>query len=40
MVTNTGYKLMLKGVWHIPDLRLNLLSTSVLNDKGFTPQFG
>ena len=35
VVTNAGYKLMLKGVRHIPDLRLNLLFTGVLDDEGF-----
>lgn len=39
VVTNTGYKLMLKGVRHIPDSRLNLLSTSILNDEGFASYF-
>lgn len=39
VVTNMGYKLMLKGVRRILDLRLNLLSTGVLDDEGFTSHF-
>ena len=39
VVTNTGYKLLLKGVRHILDLRLNFLSTGILNDEGFASHF-
>lgn len=39
VVTNTGYKLMLKGIRHIPDLKLNLLSTGLLDDERFTSHF-
>lgn len=38
-MTNMGYKLRFKGVQHILDLRLNLLSTGVLDDEGFTSHF-
>ena len=33
--TNVGYQLMLKDVRHIPGLRLNLMSTGVLDRQGF-----
>ena len=39
VVTNIGYKLMVKGDRLIPDLRLNLLSTGILDDEGFASHF-
>ena len=38
--TNIGSKLILKDVRHVPDIRLNLIFTSKLNDEGFTNCFG
>ena len=38
--TNIGNKLVLKDVKHGPDIRLNLISTSRLDDEGFTNSFG
>ena len=32
MVTENGYKLMLKEVRHVPDMRLNLILTGKLDD--------
>jgi hypothetical protein len=37
--TNTGCHLMLKYVRHVPDMRLNLISTRIL-DEGYTSVFG
>ena len=37
--TSIGNKLVLKGVRHVPDIRLNLISTSRLDDEGFTNSF-
>ena len=38
--TNIGNKLVLKDVRHVPDIRINLISTDKLNDEGFTNSFG
>ncbi|EXB94048.1 Adenylyl-sulfate kinase [Morus notabilis] len=38
--TNLGSKLVLKDVRHVPDIRLNLISTGRLDDEGFTSYFG
>ena len=38
--TGTGNKLILKDVRHVPDIRLNLISTGKLDDEGFTNYFG
>ena len=37
---SVGNKLELKDVRHVPDIRLNLISTGKLNDEGFTNSFG
>ena len=37
--TNTGCKLVLKNVRHIPDIRLNLISTPVLDKEGYINNF-
>ena len=38
--TSIGNKLVLKGVRHVSDIRLNLISIGRLDDKGFTNSFG
>lgn len=38
--TSIGTKLLLKGVKHVPDIRLNLISTGRLDDEGFHSSFG
>ena len=38
--TSIGNKLVRKDVIHVPDIRLNLISTSRLDDEGFTNSFG
>ncbi|VFQ74335.1 unnamed protein product [Cuscuta campestris] len=38
--TKTGMKLVLKNVRHAPDIRLNVISTSVLDDEGYVSTFG
>ncbi|VFQ72060.1 unnamed protein product [Cuscuta campestris] len=38
--TKAGMKLVLKNVRHAPDIRLNLISTSVLDDEGYMSTFG
>lgn len=38
--TNQGLKLLLKDVRHVPDIRLNLISTGRLDDDGFASWFG
>ena len=38
--TSIENKLVLKDVRHVPDIRLNLISTSRLDDEGFTNYFG
>lgn len=39
MITNTSYNLKFKNVIHIPNLRMNLLFTRVLDDDGYTSYF-
>ncbi|PNX70981.1 hypothetical protein L195_g057937, partial [Trifolium pratense] len=34
--TNTGCRLTLKDVRHVPDMRLNLISTGLLDEEGYT----
>ena len=38
--TSIGYKFLLKDVRHVPDIRLNLISTGKLDVDGYTNQFG
>ena len=38
--TSIGNKLVLKDVKHVPDIRLNLISTSRLDDERFINSFG
>ena len=38
--TSIGCKLLLQDVRHMPDIRLNLISTSELDGGGYTNQFG
>ena len=38
--TNIGCKLLLKDVRHVPDIRLNLISTGKLDDEGYNNHFG
>ena len=38
--TSIGNKLLLKDVRHVPDIRLNFISTDILDDEGFTNAFG
>ena len=38
--TNTGYTLKLKDVRHIPDMRLNLISVSVLDKECYESHLG
>ncbi|GMP79351.1 hypothetical protein CsSME_00034932 [Camellia sinensis var. sinensis] len=38
--TNLGCKLLLKDVRHVPDIRLNLISTGKLDDEGYNNKFG
>ena len=38
--TNLGCKLLLKDVRHVPDIRLNLISTGKLDDEGYDNKFG
>ena len=40
MEINTGCKLILKDVRHVPDIRLNLISAAKLDDEGFHSHFG
>ncbi len=40
LTSNTGCKLVLKDVRHVPDMRHNLISTGKLNDDGFVNRFG
>ena len=34
--TNTGFKLILHQVRHVPDIRLDLISTGTLDDEGYS----
>ena len=38
--TNLGCRLLLKDVRHVPDIRLNLISTGMLDDDGYNNYFG
>ena len=38
--TSNGTKLILKNVRHAPDIRMNLISASVLDDDGYINTFG
>ena len=38
--TNMGHKLTLKYLSHVPDLRFNLMSSSVLDNQGYENHFG
>lgn len=38
--TNNGTRLVLKNVKHVPDIRLNLIFASKLDDDGFCNVFG
>ena len=38
--TNTGCELLLKIVWHVSDIMLNLISIGKLDDKGYESYFG
>ena len=38
--TSIGCKLVLRDVRHVPNIILNLISTGVLDDEGFTSQSG
>ncbi|KAG8364646.1 hypothetical protein BUALT_Bualt18G0019000 [Buddleja alternifolia] len=38
--TNTGCRLILRDVRHIPDIRLNIISTGKLDDDGYVSNFG
>jgi len=40
LLTNTKNKLVLKEVRHVPEMRLNLISTGKLDDVGFISHFG
>ena len=40
IMTNLGYKLMIKNASHVADLRLSLLSVRRLDDEGFESRFG
>ena len=40
METNIGCTLVLKNVMHVPDIRLNLISTRQLDDAGYQSKFG
>lgn len=39
VVTNLGHNLILKNICHIPYLRMNLTSTSDLDDRGYISKF-
>jgi len=40
MTTNTGCKLVLKDVRHVPNIRLNLISVGKLDNAGLVNHFG
>ena len=40
MTTNTGCKVVLKDVRHVPDMHLNLISVGKLDDVGLVNHFG
>jgi hypothetical protein len=37
--TNVDYKLLLKDMRHVPDIRLNLISTEKLDSEGYNNTF-
>jgi hypothetical protein len=37
--TSLGCKLILKKVWHVPDMRLHLISVDALDDEGYQNHF-
>ena len=39
LLTSTGCKMALKDVRHVPNIRLNLMSTGGLVDKGYNGTF-
>lgn len=40
IITNLGYKMVLKDVRHVPNLRLNLISIGKLDDEGYVTHHG
>ena len=38
--TNTGCRLILRDVRHVPEIRLNLISAGKLDDEGYSSHFG
>ena len=40
LVSDTGSKLILRDVRHVPDIPLNIISTSKLDDEGYENYFG
>ena len=40
LVSDTGYKLVLRDVRHVPDIRLNIICASKLDDEGYENYFG
>ena len=40
LMTKNGNKLVLKEVRHVPEMRLNLISTGKLDEVGMINQFG
>jgi len=40
LTSNTGCKIVLKDVRHVPEIRLNLISTGKLDDAGLDSHFG
>ena len=40
LVSNTGCEFILRNVRHVPDIRLNIISTSKLDDEGYASYFG
>ena len=39
LLTSTSWRLMLKDVHHVPDVRLNLISAGRLGDEGYSGSF-
>ena len=40
LVSDTGSKLILRDVRHVPDIPLNIISTGKLDDEGYENYFG
>ena len=40
LVSDTGSKLILRDVRHVPDIPLNIISTGKLDDEGYESYFG